>query len=85
MNPEETIVWLFEQWAGTHCKEYQSLHANGSNRLYWRMQGLGGQQCIAAYNEDVRENEAFFYYCRALRDRGIHVPELYTVSDDHKY
>lgn len=85
MNPEETIVSLFEQWSGTRCMEYQSLHANGSNRLYWRMHGLTGQQCIAAYNEDVRENEAFFYYCRALRDRGIHVPELYSVSDDHKY
>lgn len=78
---ETTIKQLFSDWAGEEATEMLALSANGSNRKYWRIAGRE-KCCIAAYNADVTENEAFFYYSRALKERGISVPELYAVSDD---
>ena len=77
----EVIRKLFEQWSGVPCTEILSLGANGSNRRYWRMIGEGCS-CIAAENNDVRENEAFIYYSSALLEQGIRVPEVYAVSED---
>lgn len=58
-----------------------SLSANGSNRKYWRVIG-STHRCIAAFNPDVRENEAFYYYSQALGHKGIRVPEVYAISPD---
>ena len=74
---------LFRQWAGRDCEQCSELGANGSNRRYARL-SAGERRCIAALNDDVRENEAFFYFSREMRERGIRVPQLYAVSDDRR-
>lgn len=80
----ENLVWqLFNEWAGEPVVELMALSANGSNRKYWRAIGTN-HRCIAAYNDDVRENEAFFYYSQTLLSKGIHVPEVYHVSPDRR-
>ena len=74
---------LFRKWAGVDCEQYLPLGANGSNRKYFRLSS-GEKSCIAAVNDDIRENEAFIYYSRSLAERGIRVPEVYAVSDDRR-
>ena len=74
---------LFKTWAGCPCSALHTLGANGSNRFYARVEG-GGKQCIAAFNSDIRENEAFFYFTKQLRQRGILVPELYCVDNSRQ-
>ena len=74
---------LYKKLTGKTPSEILALGAHGSNRRYWRVKGEGGG-FIAAYNEDVRENEAFYYYSRSLLQRGVHVPEVYAVSDDRR-
>ncbi len=74
---------LFESWAGEPCENKIQITSGGSNRVYYRLSGAT-KTCIAAVNGDVRENEAFFYFAKALHDRGINVPEVYAVSDDRK-
>ena len=81
---EEILKRLFEEWAGEGLAEMHALAANGSNRRYWRMSGLS-RRCIAAFNDDVAENEAFFGYSTALLSRGVAVPELYAVSHDRRH
>ncbi len=76
---EVTLRQLFAQWSGVEADELLKLSANGSNRQYWRLVGPG-HRCIAAWNDDVRENEAFFYYSRMLREKGVCVPEVYAVD-----
>ena len=44
----------------------------------------GDKRCIAALNDDVRENEAFFYFSCEMLARGIRVPQLYAVSPDRR-
>ena len=75
---------LFEKHFGEPCLQQLALSANGSNRQYWRLVGER-HRCIAAYNADMRENEAFFYYSEALRKRGVRVPELYAVAPDRQH
>lgn len=74
---------LFRKWAGVDCEQYMPLGANGSNRKYFRLSS-GEKSCMAAVNDDIRENEAFLYYSRSLAERGIRVPEVYAVSDDRR-
>lgn len=71
------------KWAGEPCGEVIMISANGSNRKYFRLKGAT-HQCMAAVNDDVRENEAFFYYAKSLKEIGINVPEVYAVSEDKK-
>ena len=74
---------LFQKWAGEPCIENETISAHGSARKYYRLKGLT-HTCMAAVNDDVRENEAFFYYSDFFRKNGIHVPEIYAISPDRK-
>lgn len=80
---ENLVRQLFNEWAGEPVVELMALSANGSNRKYWRTIGTN-HRCIAAYNDDVRENEAFFYYSQTLLSKGIHVPVVFHVSPDRR-
>lgn len=83
LTPEAELDRLFQQWAGEPCRQMLSIGANGSRRRYWRMTG-DTRTCMAACNDDIRENEAFFYLADALAERGVRVPRLYAVSDDRR-
>ena len=74
---------LFQKWAGEPCIGVETISAHGSARRYFRLKGRS-HTCIAAANDDVRENEAFFYYSEFFRENGIHVPEIYLISDDRR-
>lgn len=80
---EAVLSPLFERWAGVPVAVITELGANGSNRRYYRMQG-GDRCCIAACNDDVRENDAFVRYSGEMRKRGLPVPEVYAVADDRR-
>ena len=81
---EETLRQLFTEWSGEKTQELLKLSANGSNRQYWRLIGAHSR-CIAAFNDDVRENEAFFYYSQTLRQKGICVPEVYRIDSSRRF
>lgn len=74
---------LFTKWSGNPCTEKKTLAANGSNRKYYRLEG-GDRTCIAAFNDDVRENNAFIAFSDFFRTHGLRVPEIYAVSVDRK-
>ena len=80
----QAVEQLFFQFTGHKPNEVMALGAHGSNRCYWRVFG-DGIRYIAAWNHDIRENEAFFYYSKSLLDRGIHVPRVYATSADRRY
>ena len=71
---------LFEKWAGEPCVDVQPLSAHGSNRKYYRLKGET-KHCLAAVNDDVRENEAFFYYSEYFKQKGVNVPAVYAIDD----
>jgi aminoglycoside/choline kinase family phosphotransferase len=79
----QLLQQLFEQWAGEACTECLALGANGSNRRYYRLCGAT-RRCIGTIGDDLRENEAFIACTRHFMAKGIAVPQLYAVSDDHR-
>lgn len=81
---DEIIQQLYYSWTGETPKSVLALSANGSNRRYWRVVG-NNNSCIASFNADVRENEAFFYYATFLKNRGVKVPEVFLVSQDRQW
>lgn len=74
---------LFARWAGEPCMSRFAVGANGSNRKYFRLNG-DTKRCIAALNDDVRENAAFIYYSNFFHSHGLPVPEIYAVGQDNK-
>jgi aminoglycoside/choline kinase family phosphotransferase len=81
MEQRPVIEKLFLQWAGEPLSIMTQISANGSNRSYYRCTG-STQTCVAAKNDDVRENEAFFYFAKILKEQGVRVPEVFAISDD---
>ncbi len=78
---KQDLIRLFRGWCGEEPMTLTPLSAHGSSRQYWRCTGENFR-CVAAYNADVRENKAFFYFATRLKEQSIAVPELYAVSDD---
>ncbi len=68
---------------GHEPTDITELHQSGSNRLYFRVTGAH-PSVVAAYNEDIRENRAFFYLTRHFQHLGFPVPELLYVSPSEK-
>ena len=59
------------------------LPASGSARKYWRIY-WNGESCIAAWNRNVEENRLFIDFSRHFAEKGLHVPQIYAVSEDRK-
>lgn len=76
------IKRLFEQWAKEPCVELLALGAHGSKRQYFRAIGKT-KKCIAAHNDDRRENDTFLYYSEFFKKKGLPVPEIYCVDESH--
>jgi len=70
---------LFE----THFKEevtfFEQLPASGSYREYARIKSIS-HQVIGAYNQDVKENQAFLEFSAHFRNKNIPVPHIYAVN-----
>ncbi|MBC8003969.1 MAG: phosphotransferase [Verrucomicrobia bacterium] len=82
-NIKAQLISLFE----AHFKEevilFELLPASGSYREYARMKGIN-HQVIGAYNQDIKENNAFFEFTRHFINKEIPVPHIYTISDDQR-
>lgn len=78
------FVKLFKSWCQEECLDVIPICANGSNRQYVRLKSAN-YCCIGSYNEDIRENESFFYYSDLFLNQNINVPHIYLVSPDHQY
>ncbi len=77
------MISLFE----THFKEevtfFEQLPGSGSYREYVRMKSTGNQ-VIGAYNQDIKENQAFLEFSIHFKNKGIPVPVIYAVSYDQR-
>ncbi|MDD4554705.1 MAG: RNase adapter RapZ [Bacteroidales bacterium] len=59
------------------------LPGSGSGRRYFRLES-GKNGVVGAFNEDLRENQAFFSFTRTFRSEGLPVPALLSVSEDQR-
>ncbi len=75
--PEQKLISFFEQTFHKKPESIQLLPLSGSNRRYFRMKS-GNFYCLAAYNEDLRENNAFIKFTEHFLSMGLAVPQIYA-------
>ena len=75
---------LIQQYTNIPVVRTEKLAQSGSHRNYFRHFLEDGTTLIEAFNDDVKENEAFFTFTRFFLNANIRVPELLAVSEDQK-
>jgi len=74
----------FEIWKQSSSEKISQLNSgSASNRKYFRLK-YNNHTYIACYNEDLRENEAFFYLAKYFREKKINIPQVYYISNNRK-
>lgn len=73
------IISLFESHFKEEVTFFEQLPASGSYREYARLKSAS-HQVIGAYNQDVKENQAFLEFSAHFRNKNIPVPNIYAVS-----
>ena len=74
------LIQLFETHFGEEITYFELLPASGSYREYCRMSS-NNHRVIGAYNEDLKENNAFLKFSEQFKNKGIKVPAIYAIDD----
>lgn len=71
---------LYKKQFGSHPEKVTGLTPAGSNRQYFRLEGV--ENVVGVIGTSVDENNAFIYLDNHFRDRNLPVPEICAVSSD---
>ncbi|MBL0272592.1 MAG: phosphotransferase [Chitinophagaceae bacterium] len=77
----ESISTLYKQWRDAGPSAIDVLPQSGSERRYFRLHDKDGT-VIGTYGANKKENEAFVYFSRHFKSKGLAVPEILAVSAD---
>ncbi|MBR1881694.1 MAG: phosphotransferase [Muribaculaceae bacterium] len=77
----ERLKKLYAQFVGSQPTDCKLMEKSGSNRQYYRLSGV--RSIVGVLGELREENDAFIYMAGHFRQKGLPVPEVYAVSDDH--
>ncbi|MCM1137076.1 MAG: phosphotransferase [Muribaculum sp.] len=72
---------LYSEHFGSLPERITSLTPAGSNRRYYRLEGM--RSAIGVIGTSIDENKAFIYLDRHFRAQGLPVPEIYAVSSNY--
>lgn len=80
---------LLKKLASSYCSDdspqIDKIPQSGSNRLYFRITFQNRPSIIGVYNDDVRENEAFFSLTETFLSKGIKVPQILAIDQSRCY
>lgn len=82
-SPKEIACQLFEAHFGQQANKVQMLALSGSDRCYYRLSN-DQHTAIATLNENVAENNTYFYFTELFRKHQINVPEVFKIGKDRK-
>ncbi len=74
---------MFEHQFHEKVSTFSMLPPSGSYREYCRLEN-NNRSVIGASNADIKENTAFLTFTNHFRQKGLLVPEIYSVSSDLK-
>jgi aminoglycoside/choline kinase family phosphotransferase len=57
---------------------------SGSDRRYYRL-SAGKISAIGTFNQNIAENNSFYYFTDLFRKHEINVPEIYKTGKDRRY
>ena len=76
---------LAETYYQSECLHFQKIPQSGSHRLYFRMHFQDKPTLMGVYNDDLKENEAFFSFSDFFAQQGIRVPEIFAIDESRMY
>ncbi|WP_370898797.1 aminoglycoside phosphotransferase family protein [Chryseobacterium gossypii] len=79
----ENTKRFFENYLGKKSSEFFPLAQSGSARINFRAKA-DNREYIVTYNENIRENESFFYYSEIFSRLHLNTPKIIAISDDRK-
>lgn len=74
---------LFEEHFEKKPESIEALAVSGSDRRYYRMKN-GKTTAIGTYNNNVAENNTYFYFTELFRKHQVNIPEVYRTSKDRR-
>lgn len=80
LKTKEEIIQLYEGHFKEEMTVFEVLPASGSYREYCRIRSKN-HQAIGAWNQDVRENQAFLEFSDHFFKQGVAVPEIYAANE----
>ncbi len=84
MNAEKILKDLYRKKFNYNRIQITPLPLSGSARKYYRLHA-GNNTVIGVNNEDVDENNAFFYLTEEFKKLGLNVPEVYSTDKRNKF
>ncbi len=79
----ENAKRFFENYLGKKSSEFITLAQSGSARVnFWAQSD--NRKYIITYNENIQENESFFYYSEVFSALELNTPAIFTISEDRK-
>jgi aminoglycoside/choline kinase family phosphotransferase len=78
---KDQLISLFESHFKEEVTFFEQLPASGSYREYARMKSAS-HQLVGAYNQDIKENQAFLEFSAHFRNKNIPVPHIYAVNNN---
>lgn len=79
MDKEAKI--FFENFIGKKSTDFITLPQSGSSRKNFI--GIdGNQKFVITQNEDIRENEAFFYFSDVFKAKNLNTPTIFSISEN---
>ena len=75
---------LFEAHFGVRADTVSIIPMSGSDRRYYRLSN-GKTSAIGTFNQNIAENNSFYYFTDLFRKHEINVPEIYKTGKDRRY
>lgn len=79
----ENAKRFFENYIGEKSYEFITLAQSGSARVNF-VATSDTKKYIITYNENLPENESFFYFSQIFSQLNLNTPTIFTISDDRK-
>lgn len=75
---------LFEEHFGAPALTITEIPMSGSDRVYFRLSNEKNS-VIGTFNQNIAENNSFYYFTDLFRKHEINVPEIYKTGKDRRY
>lgn len=73
---------FFEEFIKAKADFFTALPQSGSSRINYIGQS-GTQKYVVTYNENVRENNAFFYFSDLFKSLSLNTPKILRINTDN--
>ncbi|WP_379967091.1 aminoglycoside phosphotransferase family protein [Epilithonimonas sp. UC225_85] len=72
---------FFEDFSGNKADSFITLPQSGSSRINY-IASSKGKKYVVTYNENIRENEAFFYFSNLFDSLDLNTPKVLLINEE---